>query len=224
MKLYLSSYRLGNQSKELIKWMEKQGNKILVIPNAVDAFPDGERKTRGILDKIKDLTELGFESEILDLREYFNKQNVLKNKLKSYKAFYAIGGNVFVLRKVMKLSGFDNYLKEIAPNPDYLYAGFSAGICVLAKNLKGIDLADEPEKDPYNAGDIIWEGVGLIDYMPVPHYHTPNHPESPLMNDVVKYLNANKLPYKTLKDGDVIIEEIKDPLYKSFSNKEITQH
>lgn len=51
------------------------------------------------------------------------------------------------------------------------------------------------------------EGIGLIDFMPVPHYDTPDHPESHLMYNVVEYLNNNNLPYKTLHDGDVIIEE-----------------
>lgn len=48
------------------------------IPNALDVFPDGERKINGILEKNNDLVELGFEPEILDLRDYFNKPNVLK--------------------------------------------------------------------------------------------------------------------------------------------------
>lgn len=107
----------------------------------------------------------------------------------------------------MKLSGFDEYLKEISTS-DYLYAGFSAGICVLAKDLHGIHLADDLEADPYEYGKIIWDGIGLIDYMPVPHYDTPNHPESHLMYEVVDYLQENNLPYKTLKDGEVIIENI----------------
>lgn len=207
MKLYLSSYRVGNNTEELIRWLESHDKRILVIPNALDVFPDGERKINGILEKNNDLVELGFEPEILDLRDYFNKPNVLKEKLKSYRAFYVQGGNVFVLRQAMKLSGFDEYLREKADDSNYLYAGFSAGICVLAKNLHGINLADEETKDPYNYGETLWEGIGLIDYMPVPHFDTPNHPESPLMYKVVEYLENNKLPYKTLRDGDVIIED-----------------
>jgi dipeptidase E len=86
-----------------------------------------------------------------------------------------------------------------------LYSGFSAGICVLADNLKGLDLVDQPDIDPYNYGSIIYNGVGIIDYLPVPHYKS-NHPESEAMNEVVKYLESNGLPYKTLCDGDVIVE------------------
>lgn len=208
MKLYLSSYRVGNKKEELINWIKENGNHIFVIPNAVDVFPDGERKTNGIFDKCKDLEELGFCTEILDLRNFFGKKQEMIDFINDRKAFYVIGGNVFVLRTAMKLSGFDEYLKEISVLPNYLYSGFSAGICVLANDLHGIHLADQPGADPYKYGKIMWEGIGLIDYMPVPHYDTPNHPESSLMYEVVNYLQQNNLPYKTLQDGDVIVDSI----------------
>lgn len=213
MKLYLSSYKLGKDVELLKEWV-KNNKKILVIPNALDVFADGERKTNGILDKCKDLQDLGFETEILDLREYFNKENELRAYLENYNSFYVLGGNVFVLRQAMRLSGFDNYLQDISQSENYLYSGFSAGICVLAKNLHGIHLADAPEKDPYNYGSIIWDGIGIIDYMPVPHFDTPEHPESHLMYDVVKYLQDHNLSYQTLHDGDVIIESNKNKTLK----------
>lgn len=207
MKLYLSSYRTGNKTDELLKWKQKHGNKIFVIPNAVDVFPDGERKLSGIQDKCKDLEALGFETQILDLRNFFHKKEELLSHINGVNAFYVIGGNVFVLRTAMKLSGFDEILVELSKSDDYLYSGFSAGICVLAKDLHGIHLADSIEADPYNYQETIWDGIGLIDYMPVPHFDTPNHPESSLMYNVVKYLEENNLKYKTLRDGDVLLED-----------------
>lgn len=209
MKLYLSSYRIGEKKLELENWIKEHDNRILVIPNALDMFADGERKTNGIVDKCNELTQLGFNYEILDLRDYFNKYDLLLKKLEKFKAFYVLGGNVFVLRRAMKLSGFDCFLKENYDNPNYLYSGFSAGICVLASDLHGIHLVDDPNIDPYNFGEIIWEGIGLLNYLPVPHYDTPNHPESEKMYDVIDYLKMNNLDYKTLKDGEVIIDEIK---------------
>lgn len=203
MNLYLSSYRLGNDVEMLKKWNENN-KKILVIPNALDIYEDSERKTNGIIDKCDDLVKLGFEYEILDLRKYFGKEEELRIYLQNYNSFYVLGGNVFVLRQAMKLSGFDNYLRSICNDSNYLYAGFSAGICVLAQDLHGMHLVDAPDKDPYSTKKIIWEGVGLIDFMPVPHYDTPNHSESNLMYDVVKYLQENNLPYQTLKDGEII--------------------
>lgn len=55
MKLYLSSYRLGNDTSFLQNWINQNSNEIIVIPNAVDVFDDSERKTAGIIDKCKDL-------------------------------------------------------------------------------------------------------------------------------------------------------------------------
>lgn len=49
----------------------------------------------------------------------------MREFLKNYNSFYALGGNVFVLRQAMKLSGFDKYLREINVQPNYLYSGFS---------------------------------------------------------------------------------------------------
>ena len=61
MQLYLSSYRLGNSKKILEIWKKENGNKIVVIPNAVDVFPDGDRKIAGIDDKCNDLKAIGFD-------------------------------------------------------------------------------------------------------------------------------------------------------------------
>lgn len=208
MKLYLSSYKLGNSNDKLKDWIKSNGSKIIVIPNAADAFPDGENKTSKIIQKAEELKECGFEYEILDLREYFGKYDELVKKIGDTKAFYVIGGNVFILREAMMLSGFDNFLKEISSMPDYLYAGFSAGICVLSNDLHGYELVDDSSLNPYNLDNIIWDGIGLIDYNPIPHYNSPNHPESHLMEGLVKYYQDNNIKYRTLSDGDVIIEEV----------------
>ena len=98
MKLYLSSYKLGNQTDELIKWVKEHNNDILVISNALDVFPDGERKMNGILEKSKELETLGFNPIHLDLRNYFNKPELLREEIQKFQAFYVLGGNTFVLR------------------------------------------------------------------------------------------------------------------------------
>lgn len=147
-------------------------------------------------------TQIGIWNHCFRLKKYFYKSQELREYLQNFNSFYVLGGNVFVLRQAMKLSGFDNYLLDIANKPNYLYSGFSAGICVLSKDLHGIHLADDLTKKPYGELETMWNGVGLIDYMPVPHFDTPNHPESHLMGGVVDYLQKNNLKYKTLKDGE----------------------
>ena len=183
MKLYLSSYKLGNKTEELKKWITEHGNKICLIPNSRDVFPDSERKTAGIHADAQELTDLGFEVTILSLKEYFNKKDELLEKLKEFHAFYVIGGNAFALRQAMYLSRFDKYLKTIKDNPNYLYVGYSAGICVLAKDMHGLEMCDDPNINPYGI-DTLWEGLGYFDYLLLPHYQL-NHKETKLIDDCV---------------------------------------
>ena len=206
MKLYLSSYKLGNQTKFLTEWLQNSNNKkIALIPDARDVFPDGERKQKGIEADATLLRELGFDVTIIKLKDYFNKKEELKEALSSFQAFFTIGGNVFVLRQAMALSGFDAYIKTLTGREDYLYAGYSAGICVLAPSLKGIHLVDDPSVSPYEL-EPIYEGLNIIPFTPVPHYKS-DHPESIMMNQVIDYLKQQNHPFITLQDGDVMIED-----------------
>lgn len=206
MKLYLSSYKIGNKTEELKKWIDEHGNKICLIPNSRDIYPKSERKSKGIQADVDELTNLGFDVTIISLKDYFNTKEELQKKLKQFNAFYVIGGNTFALRQAMYLSGFDEYLKTIKGNPNYLYAGYSAGICVLAKDMHGLDVCDAPNINPYGI-DTMWNGLGYFDYIFLPHYKS-NHKETKLIDDSVEYCNKNNIRYKTLRDGDVIIQEI----------------
>lgn len=203
MKLYLSSYKLGNKIEELKKWIKEHNNKICLIPNSRDVYPESERKKLGIQADVQDLTILGFDVTIISLKDYFNKKEKLFERLKEFNAFYVIGGNTFALRQAMYLSGFDEYLKTIKNNENYLYAGYSAGICVLAKDMHGLHVCDDATINPYGI-DTIWDGLGYFDYIFLPHYKS-DHKETKLIDESVEYCDNNNIKYKTLRDGDVVI-------------------
>lgn len=203
MMLYLSSYRLGNEEEFLKKWVKSHDKKVLIIINAQDIYPDDDLREERNLNKCADLLQVGFEPEILDLREYFNKPHELRRKLANYRTFYVIGGNTFVLRRAMMMSGFDKYLHDISSNDEYLYIGYSAGICVLGHDLHGVSLEDDPYIDPYGLKEVIWNGVGLIDFMPIPHYGTY---DSSYSTEV--YMKEHGQKYQALRDGEVIIMKI----------------
>lgn len=160
MVLYLSSYKLGNRIDVLKKWIEKNNNKILLIPNARDAKEKTKEEKRIIESDKKSLEDIGFSVTILDLKKYFNREEELKTYIKKqYNAVYVLGGNTFVLRQAMKLSGLDKYIIE-NKNNDFLYAGYSAGICVLARSLDGIELVDK-KINPYNLDEVISDGIRI---------------------------------------------------------------
>jgi len=203
MKFYLSSYKIGKEVDKLKKLIP-ENKKTAYISNALDFSNDLKRRKQSESTDIEQLKGLGLDVEKLDLREYFNRQVNLEKKFLEFGIIWVRGGNCFVLRQAMKISGFDNILKNNLKN-DILYGGFSAGICVLAPTLRGFDLMDDLTVNPYgDQQEIIWDGLNILNYSIVPHYCS-NHLETEDANKVVEYMIKNKIPYKTLRDGEVII-------------------
>ncbi len=207
MKFYLSSYRLGRETEKLKEMIPSK--KIGYIPNARDySTVDPEIKMNRTERDSTLLAELEIETEIIDLTNYFNKKDKLKNKLEELGAIFISGGNVFVLRQAMRLSGLDEILTEFKDsNKNFLYAGYSAAGCVLAPSLKAYAIVDNPNEAPYEGiKETIWEGLGFVDFAFMPHFDS-DHPESEAINKEIEFCQQNNIPYKAIRDGEVIIIE-----------------
>lgn len=209
MKFYLSSYKYGTEEYKVVlkDWIKVHGNKVVYIANSKDYKEDTDIKFSKLEADKNCLREIGFEIVDISLKDYFGKKDKLINDLKEYKTFCLIGGNVFVLRKAMELSGFDNFIKDNLYNQNMLYIGYSAGICVLGESLKGLDLVDSPI-NIYNEDEVLYSGLEVFKETLVPHYKS-DHPESEAIDNVVEYLEKNNIDFITLRDGDVIIKEFK---------------
>jgi dipeptidase E len=207
MKYYLSSFKFGNDIEKL-KSMMPANRRIGHINNARDfTDADPERMIENQREELEQLNQLGFTAEVLDLKDYFNKKNELRKKLNTLGSVWVSGGNSFVLRQAMKLSSFDIIIKEVSKGDDFLYAGYSAGICILSESLKSLHLVDKPDDFPYpDINETIWEGLGFFEHCFMPHYDS-NHPESEDINRAIKYCIKNRIPYRTLRDGEVIVIE-----------------
>ncbi|MCA9349317.1 Type 1 glutamine amidotransferase-like domain-containing protein [Candidatus Saccharibacteria bacterium] len=203
MRLYLSSYKLGNKPEEMLTLIG-DNKRTAIIANAQDS-KSVESRTERVQQEIESLTALGLQPEELDLRDYFGKTAELADKLNDYGYIWVRGGNVFILRKAYEQSGFDNLIVEMLKKDKIAYGGFSAGVCVLAPSLRGIELVDP--KDEIAEGydkEVIWSGLGLLDYAVAPHYRS-DHPESQDIEKCVEYFKTNNIPYKTLRDGEAIV-------------------
>ena len=204
MKFYLSSYRIGSEVLELKKLISDHG-KLGFIPNALD-YVEPKARHESNEARLQDLVELGLNVELLDLKSYFGRRKELQKKIDSLSGVWVRGGNTFVLRQAMKLSGFDEVIKNLN-RADFLYGGYSAGVCVLAPNLKSLEIVDDSSVKPYKElAETIWEGLGILDYLIIPHYKS-DHPESADVDKTVEYCKLNKINFKTLRDGEVIIIE-----------------
>ena len=206
MKLYLSSYRLGNEVEQLISMV--RGNKrTAVIFNALDFSSDPGRKQATIDREIGSLDQLGLKPEEFDLRPYFGNGELLREHILNFGLLWIIGGNSFVLRRAMSQSGLDRWLMTNRNNDNVVYAGYSAGVSVLAPTLRGIDLVDDPYIAPrgYDS-NTIWEGLSILEYCVAPHYKS-DHPESHLVDKTVEYYIDHKILFKALRDGEVLVIE-----------------
>lgn len=140
MRLYLSSYKMGNKPEEMLP-VFGDNKRTAIIANAQDSKPV-ESRTERVQQEIESLTALGLQPEELDLRDYFGKTAELAHKLNDYGYIWVRGGNVFLLRRAYKQSGFDSLIIELLKKDKVAYGGFSAGVCVLTPSLRGIELVD----------------------------------------------------------------------------------
>ena len=205
MKLYLSSYRFGDNPQLLAELVEIN-KKVAIIPNALDVYPNGERKDASLQKERNGLTQIGLQPEILDLRNYFGKPEELNLKMSEYGAVWVLGGNTFILRKAFKESGLDQWLIKQKDNHELVYAGYSAGVCVLSPTLKGLEMVDDPNSPAtgYNS-EIVWDGLSIIDFAFAPHFESPGHPETDAVSKEVEHYQKTGVKYKALHDGEVII-------------------
>ena len=207
MKFYLSSFKLGTHSKELVRMMEP-AKKIGYVPNACDYTNiNVERRYQVNVSDMADLMSLGLDVQLLDLKDYFGQTDKLRKKIGELGALFFRGGNTFILRQAMRASGFDVIFEELLKRDDFVYSGYSAGICVLGTDLQVLQFVDDPADKPYEIiKDTIWEGLRYLDYMILPHYKS-DHPESAAVDKVVDICQMNDIPFKTLRDGEVIVIE-----------------
>lgn len=207
MRLYLASHRTGDAFPELLR-MAGTGARVGVIANAVDFVPPGDREAyaRNIHDPVAEFRAHGLDAYDLDLRAYFRRPDALLAELERTRMVWATGGNAFLLRRAMRQSGFDALAPGLVWAGRLVYAGWSAGACVAAPSLRGLELMDDPTvlADGY-AGEPVWEGLGLIDAAIVPHYRS-DHAEAEAAERVATWMKVNGVPHRTLRDGDVLIQ------------------
>lgn len=204
MRLYLSSYRLGNHVDKLKKLIGKEGAKVAVCVNALDNATTDIRNGIVLARELDDISKLGYKVEELDLRNYFNNDN-LSNAIKEYDAIWFSGGNTFILAKAFKQSGFDKIFHNEIKEGKLVYGGYSAAFCVLSEDLHGVDLVDDKDAvaEGYEPGEI-WEGLGVINFYPIVHFRS-NHHESEEVEKEYNFVVERGIPHKTFKDGDVYL-------------------
>jgi dipeptidase E len=204
MRLYLSSFRLGNRPDALLDLLDG-GRRTAVIVNATDDKTDEERVASYERERA-DLTDLGLDPYELDLRDHFDRPDALRERLEDIDLLWVRGGNVFVLRRALARCGAEELLIELLAADAFVSAGYNAGAVVLTPSLHGIELVDDPaDVPPGYPPEIVWNCLGVVPFHIAPHYRTPEHLESAAIDHVVTYLIDHHLPFIALRDGEALV-------------------
>lgn len=205
MRLYLSSFRMGDHPEHLLALIGEDSRRAVVIANAMDEAPPDVRRAAVELETAA-LADLGVDAAELDLRDYFAQQRRLRHDLAGVSMAWLRGGNVFMLRYALSRSGADAAFGELLATDALVYAGYSAGPCVLSPSLRGLELVDDPDAVTRIYGSPpVWDGLGLLDKAFVPHYRSPGHPETAAIELVVARYRAEGAAYRTLRDGQALL-------------------
>ena len=203
MRLYLSSFRIGRCPGRLWDLTRGEG-RAAVIANAMDGQPADQRR-EGVDREVAALSELGFRPEHLDLRDFFDRDDV-GVALEAYDLLWLRGGNVFMLRFALARSRADEAIVQLLTADSVCYGGYSAGPCVLGGSLVEFAEVDDPSVVTVAYGELAPErGLGILDWIFVPHVESPGHPETEACTRVAALYAATGEPMRTFRDGEVLV-------------------
>ncbi|QLY32084.1 Type 1 glutamine amidotransferase-like domain-containing protein [Nocardia huaxiensis] len=204
MRLFLSSYRFGAHYDRLLALVGEPG-RVAVIANACDSWPSA--RPSAVSSDLFPLRRLGFQPEELDLRTYLGRPADLERTLAGFPLVWVRGGNTFVLRAQFARSGADVALRNLLAADALVYAGYSAGACVLTPDLHGLESMDDPaEVRPVCGIEPRWDGLGLVDHRIVPHLDSPTDPQG-LSRRLARDYRTAGVAHWALTDEDVIVVE-----------------
>jgi dipeptidase E len=199
VRLYLSSFRVGSCPERLVD-LAHGGTRAAVIANAMDYAPANVRRDAVGLE-LAALSMWGFAAEEVDLRE-----TGASDALVEYDVLWLRGGNTFVLRAALARSGADTTICRLLDEDRLVHAGYSAGICVLAPSLHGLEAVDPPDAVTATYGiSPVWDGLGVLAHAVVPHVDSPDHHESEACSRVAERYRAKGVPHIALRDGQVLV-------------------
>jgi dipeptidase E len=179
---------------------------VLVILNASDRKGGLGRAWKQLKSRLR-WGRAGFKYHELDLRKFFDHKAKLKKFIKKVNPglVYAAGGNVFILRRAFRQSGFDDLLALDLKADKYVYGGGSAGAVIVCKDLTYIiNPDDDPTETPkgYDTWPIM-DGLGLVREYLVPHYDTDWF--GPYARQVVREVAKTGKKVIKLRDADSLL-------------------
>ena len=161
VKLFLCSYfaAVSSFTPQFVGG-DLKGKKLAFIPTAslFEEYTD-------YVDEAKEAFEnLGLNIEVLDVSGA--PKDLIERTLQSCNLIYVSGGNTFYLLQEVEKSGAKTIiLEQVKGRKPYI--GESAGSVIMAPNISYVKDVDDEKAAPQLKS---FEGLGLVDFYPLPHY------------------------------------------------------
>jgi len=199
MRLYLSSQRVGNTPDGLVK-LFTGGTRIALIANG--AYVDDPSKQRDRVEsELAELRGIGLDPTEVDLRDYFGQPGRLRAELEPFDGLWVLGGNVLVLRTAFRETGADEIVRDRLAEDSLVYAGYSAGACLLGPRYPLLD--ELFVQLPGYPNELLTTGLDIVPFTISPHYGT--QPGAAGATRVTDYYIEHHIPFIALRDGQAIV-------------------
>ena len=161
VKLFLCSYfaAVSSFTPQFVGG-DLKGKKLAFIPTAslFEEYTD-------YVDEAKQAFEnMGLNVEVLDVSSA--PKDLIERTLQRCDLIYVSGGNTFFLLQELEKSGAKTIiLEQVKGGKPYI--GESAGSVIMAPNISYVKDVDDEKAAPQLKS---FEGLGLVDFYPLPHY------------------------------------------------------
>ncbi len=200
MRLALfSQIYTGDHEAKLVDLLGKELSEVsfLFITSAVnykpykaDWFVKSENRLRSMFPNFReiDLQRVIEIDAAFNFEEYFSKFDMI----------HMGGGNTFMLMYWLKKTGVDEIIKKMVREDRIVLGGESAGAVVLTHNITPYSYADNPLVAPqqYN------EGLGLIDFAPLPHWGLEGFEE--ILGKTLAEFDTLNIPVKKIENDKAL--------------------
>ena len=146
-----------------------------------------EKYTKYVDEAKQAFENMGLKVEVLDVSSA--PKELTERTLQRCDLIYVSGGNTFFLLQELEKSGAKTIIREQVKGGKP-YIGESAGSVIMAPNISYVKDVDDEKAAPQLKS---FEGLGLVDFYPLPHYRSfPFEEVTEKM--LVKHANLNLKP------------------------------
>jgi len=116
-----------------------------------------------------------------------------------------LGGNPIVLRTAFAASGADAIVLDRLGDDSLVYAGYSAGGCILGPP-EALSVSSYGDPLPGYPDDPVETGLGLVPFALVPHFD----PQTSASAGLADHYLDHHVPFIALRDGQAVVVDDDD--------------